>query len=267
MAFSSFLNIVNPQLYQQMKFEKFKSHGTQNETISEIFLQKPKGLELDIVCKKIYSLDPSHPARKYLDGRLIPELAQKSLYFIEDFSRMKEVFPNYEKLQKDPRIVIPIYTRQGELAGITARAINATNLRYVSLRGSTDAPLYYNFDRLDLNKKVYTLEGAFDSMFLPNAMGIEGADFKRLENYLSKKAFVAIFDNQPRNRLIVEKIERCCDQGFNLVVWPEGMDVHGKDINELIKAGLSVEKIMQTIDENTFSGLKCKLMINEWKRV
>ena len=40
-----------------------------------------------------------------------------------------------------------------------------------------------------------------------------------------------------------------------------------KDINDMIVGGISLDKILDIINKNTFNGLQARLKINQWKRI
>jgi len=46
-----------------------------------------------------------------------------------------------------------------------------------------------------------------------------------------------IFDNEPRNEQIINRMINAVDKKFNLVVWPKSLKY--KDINDMIIAGKS----------------------------
>jgi hypothetical protein len=65
---------------------------------------------------------------------------------------------------------------------------------------------------------------------------------------------VWIYDNEPRNREIVNRISKTIDAGDSVVIWPDTIDE--KDINDMILSGLDVQSV---IELNTYSGLEAKL--------
>jgi hypothetical protein len=73
---------------------------------------------------------------------------------------------------------------------------------------------------------------------------------------------VWIYDNEPRNREIVNRISKTIDSGDSVVIWPDGID--DKDINDMVMSGLDVQSV---IESNTYTGLEAKLKFNTWKRI
>ena len=60
-------------------------------------------------------------------------------------------------------------------------------------------------------------------------------------------------------------LEKNINIGYNVVLWPDS--VVGKDINEMILSGKTVEEIVDMIKENTFSGLEAIARFSSWKKV
>jgi hypothetical protein len=75
---------------------------------------------------------------------------------------------------------------------------------------------------------------------------------------------VLIFDNEPRNKEIVNKLEHAIDNHFNVVIWPEFMQE--KDINDMVLADFSPDEIQDIIDKNTFLNLRAKMEFVNWKK-
>jgi hypothetical protein len=134
-------------------------------------------------------------------------------------------------------------------------------LRYITIMFE-EVPKLYGLDKVNFNEKYYVVEGALDSMFLSNAIAMNGADgntnsLERVDNA------VFVFDAEPRNLEIHKRMERVIDAGHSIVIWPH--NVPGKDINEMVLDGSisCVESLMRTI---TYKGLEAKLKFQQWKR-
>jgi hypothetical protein len=74
--------------------------------------------------------------------------------------------------------------------------------------------------------------------------------------------YIYVFDNEPRNREIVNRISKTIDRGDKVVIWPT--TVQQKDINDCVLAGLNV---MDVLKSNIYSGLEAKIKFNNWKKV
>jgi alkyl sulfatase BDS1-like metallo-beta-lactamase superfamily hydrolase len=73
-----------------------------------------------------------------------------------------------------------------------------------------------------------------------------------------------IYDNERRNKEIVNRIEKTINSGNKVLIWPP--NVISKDINELILDGMTENEIMEIIENNTYFGAIAKLKLNQWKR-
>ena len=74
--------------------------------------------------------------------------------------------------------------------------------------------------------------------------------------------YIWVFDNEPRNREIVNRISKTIDRGDKVVIWPKF--VEEKDINDMVQRGHNVSHVLES---NTYSGLEAKVKFNIWKKV
>jgi alkyl sulfatase BDS1-like metallo-beta-lactamase superfamily hydrolase len=74
--------------------------------------------------------------------------------------------------------------------------------------------------------------------------------------------YIYVFDNEPRNREIVNRISKTINRGDKVIIWPT--NIQHKDINDMVLAGLNV---MDVLKLNTYSGLEAKIKFNNWKKV
>ena len=74
--------------------------------------------------------------------------------------------------------------------------------------------------------------------------------------------YIWVFDNEPRNREIVNRISKVIDRGDKVVIWPTG--IKEKDINDMFLAGHDVQSL---VDCNVYRGLEATLKFNTWKKV
>ena len=121
-------------------------------------------------------------------------------------------------------------------------------------------PKIYGLNRINPNKKIYIVEGPFDSTFLDNSIAMAGADVS--DRTFGWSNCIWVYDNEPRNREIVNRLERSINRGDQVVIWPS--NIKEKDVNEMILAKHNICDIIKT---NTFSELKAKLQLNLWKKV
>ena len=163
----------------------------------------------------------------------------------------------------EPRIIIPLKD-SNEIFGFQGRSIKPkSKLKYITIILNENSPKIYGLDKVNFNKIVYMVEGPFDSMFIDNCIAMVGADIdkKFFDNKL-KTNFVMIYDNEKRNKQIVDRIEKSIDYHLPVVIWPDS--IHEKDINDMVLSGLDVESVIKL---NTYSGLKAKLKFTNWKKI
>ena len=91
-------------------------------------------------------------------------------------------------------------------------------------------------------------------------------DNQKIDESIKDKA-VLIFDNEPRNKEILKKIDEVIDLGYSVCVWNDRRVDAYKDINEMILNGLTEEEVKSIINECTVTGLSAKLKLQEYKKI
>jgi transcription elongation factor Elf1 len=223
-------------------------------------------------CASLYSLSDEHPAKQYVVKRKIPVDFQQQLYWTDDFAslarRVCPAMPEETKLKENEgRIIIPLLDSQNRLLGIQGRTLDPnTKLRYITIKVREDAPKIYGMHRLGpLVRRVYVVEGPFDSMFLPDCIAMTGSD---LPPTIPRESCILIYDNEPRNAAICKKMERAIQQGYRVVVWPKAHDrslFTYKDINDMIVAGYTPAGVRKIIDTNAYTGAQALFMFQQWR--
>lgn len=295
MSLGKFLSIVDAEIHKQYTFEKWKDNNPKKEQKKEehkplkfyydfrdnSVVVKEEQTEFDIDFKakfkdKLSDVTPikklvdSHPAKRYLVKRKIPNL--DVLYYTEDFkstvntllSKFGDNSRLYDKLvDNEKRIVIPFFNENKKLIALQGRALDSSGMRYITIKIDEDAEKIYGLERVDKNKTVYVTEGPIDSLFLDNAIAMAGSDVSL--KYFDKFADVVfVFDNEPRNPQIVKRMSNVVESGFSIFVWPNR--VEEKDINDAIVSGMDVLELRDIISNNRTNGLEAKLKISAWKR-
>ena len=74
--------------------------------------------------------------------------------------------------------------------------------------------------------------------------------------------YIWIYDNEPRNREIVNRVSTAIDRGDKVVIWPN--NIHQKDINDMHLYGHDVQNVVQS---NVYQGLEANLRLNNWKKI
>ena len=123
-----------------------------------------------------------------------------------------------------------------------------------------DAPKIYGLDNINTGQTVYVTEGPFDSTFISNSIAMCGADGDVKKWGITNPVW--IYDNEPRNRQIVERLATTIDRGDRVVIFPK--NILEKDINDMYLSGQNVQRV---VDSNIYQGLEAKLKLQDWKRV
>lgn len=268
LPFAKFAEMMDPILYKEYKMEKFKEDNSTKKKRPSIDMRKVKKVVSATPkfkvnplkdLKRIDELNNSHPAREYLLNRKLPT---ESLYYTDTFKAWtNSVKPgSFEDVSRDePRIIIPFRDKDGNCFGYQGRSLSSNGLRYITILLEERTKIF-GLDSIDPSKRVYVTEGPFDSMFLDNAIAMAGADVSSCPE-LSGLDLVFVYDNEPRNPQITDRIQKQIKAGNCVTIWPS--DVTQKDINDMVLCGHDVQHI---VDNNSYKGLKSTLKFNDWKK-
>ena len=270
-TFYNFMRQVDESLLKEYQLERYKNGETGNNNypkaqFEEFKTEKPtfkKALQLPA----IDSLPEAHFAKVYVQKRRIPETFWSQLYFAEDFAAFIQSLgiENTNLKEKDNRLVIPFYDKEKNLVAIQGRALGESKLRYITLKLHDDNKKVFGLERVNTESMICVTEGPIDSMFLENAVATADSNLESITDVLDKSEVVLVFDNEPRNKEIVKKLEHAIDNHFNVVIWPEF--IQEKDINDMILNGFSHDEIQDIISKNTFVNLRAKMEFVNWKKI
>ncbi len=258
LSLNNFIKQIDPTLHKQYTMEKFKEGYTGKNFVVE----EPK-LEFK---KPIFKKDLDLPkasevpvAKEYLEKRMIDPT---KFYFAKKFKKwvntQKQTFNTIGR--DESRIIIPMYDTERNLIGFQGRSLGPNSVKYITVMLNEEAPKVYGMDRIDTTKSVYVVEGPFDSTFVKNSIALCGSDGDF--EFIKDNDCIYTYDNEPRNKEIVGRIERCIQNNKRVVIWPR--EVNQKDINDMVLAG---HDIMSILKLNTYSGLEAKVKFNNWKKV
>jgi len=258
MSFNNFVKTIDPTLHKQYTLEKFKEGHTGRNFVVEA----PKLEFTKPVFKKSINLPKasSNPvAKQYLLNRKIdPDKFYFADKFMEWTNTQKRTFDTITR--DESRIVIPMYDSDKNLIGFQGRALGKSFTKYITVMLEEEAPKVYGLDTIDKTSPVYVTEGPFDSTFIRNSIAMCGADADISSWGISNPVWV--YDNEPRNREIVERIRKTIDTGDSIIIWPT--NIEQKDINDMVLAG---HDVMSVLKLNTYSGLQAKIKFNNWKKI
>lgn len=269
MSFGNFLKSLDVLLYKEYQLERYKNDSHSNVKAPDFSLAKTKPIfKKTINLPTIDSLPENHPAKQFMVKRKIPKEKNKFIFFAKDFaSFINELLPNNEKnlTENDERIVIPFYDENNILQGVQGRTLGKSEIRYITIILNEASKKIYGLNNLDLSKKIYVVEGPFDSMFLQNSIAVMDASLYKVNMLLGKLDYVFIWDNEPRNKEITKHMAKSIRLGLNVCVWPK--TIKEKDINDMILNGMSGSAIQSIIDNHTYNGIRAKLEYEQWNKI
>jgi predicted RNA-binding Zn-ribbon protein involved in translation (DUF1610 family) len=258
LSFNNFLKELDPTLHKQYTLEKFKEGHTGKNFVSE----EPKFEFTKPVFKKKLDLPKASEisiAREYLEKR---KLNPEKFYFANKFKQWANAQKQtFDTIGRDEcRIIIPLYDFDSNLIGFQGRALDSSPNKYITVMLYDNVPKIYGLDQVNSSKPIYIVEGPFDSTFIQNSVAMCGSDVDiRAFNWSD---YIYVFDNEPRNREIVNRISKTINRGEKVIIWPSS--VQQKDINDMVLAGLNV---MDVLKSNIYSGLEAKIKFNNWKKI
>ena len=259
LSFNNFLKQIDTTLHKQYVMEKFKEGhaGGRNFVVDEpnFDFKKPvfrKKLDLPRASEVLI-------AKEYLEKR---KLDSTKFFFTNKFKQWTNTHKQtFETIIRDEsRIVIPLYDIDNNLIGFQGRSLGPNSVKYITIMLNEEAPKIYGLDKVKTEKPIYILEGPFDSTLVENSIAMCGSDLD--VRTFGWSNYIWVFDNEPRNREIVERIDKTINRGDKVVIWPS--DIKEKDVNDMILCGHDVMNVLQL---NTYSGLKAKIKFNYWKKV
>ena len=259
LSFNNFLKQIDSTLHKQYILEKFKEGhaGGRNFVVEEpkfdftkpVFKSKldlPKASEVPI-------------AKEYLTKR---RLDPSKFYFAQKFqqwtNKQKQTFDNI--VRDECRIVIPLYDTNSELIGFQGRSLGPNSIKYITVMLNDNKPKIYGLEKINEREPIFIVEGPFDSTLVENSIAMCGSDVDiRTYNWSD---YIWVFDNEPRNREINNRVSKIIDRGDKVVIWPN--HIKQKDINDMVLSNIDV---MSVLKSNTYSGLKAKVKFNNWKKI
>ncbi len=270
-TFSNFLKQFDGELYKEYALDRYKEGvtGIGSNTPNPVFnYEKPK-FHTKIDLPKISELEDEHFAKKYLINRAIPPQFLSYLYYTEDFKTFVKTMTkkDYDLNENEQRIIIPFYDENKNLITFQGRAFTNTLLRYITIKMDEDSSKIFGLDRLNLEEQFYVVEGPFDSFFLPNCIAMAGSDikfksYKGIDDAMNDGKGTMVFDNEPRNKEIITRMEKVIEKGWNICIWPS--TIKKKDLNDMYLSGIS--DLSEIINKNTYKSLLAKTHLVEWRK-
>ena len=266
MPLGIFLKKHFPDMYRNYVVDVFGGGDKPKTTKAKSIGMKDRFKKSKLEVATIESLPSTHPAKLYIQNRMIPSHHFNDIYFTPDFKALVDKFipENDKKLPyNESRIILPIKSEDGEIVGFQGRALDSENkIRYITIKKNDDVPKIFGLDNIDWKKPVYVVEGPFDSLFIDNCLATMDSKLDNIVKYKKDGEYIFINDNEPRNKVICKEYNREIENGFPVVIWEEGLVQ--KDINDMVIDGIDV---MAMISSRIFKGLQAKLEYAKWKKI
>jgi hypothetical protein len=276
MSAPNFIKMVDNTIYNEYVMEKLKDSKSPEQLDYEAFVEKMKkpvflksgplkGL------KKVSQLSPDHMVKKLVDSRKIPTPYHAKLFSCPNFKQFtNNIVPgkfDEKSLERDEtRLLIPFFNKEKRLHAYQGRALGQSKVKYITIVLDDSVPKVYGLDNVDFTKRSYVFEGPIDSMFVPNSIATAGGDLVSAIGTLNlQQSAVIVYDNEPRSKDTIKKLDKAIFQGYNVVIWPENME--HKDINDMVLAGMSSDFITHILKTNTYRDLTAKLALTKWSKV
>ena len=264
-SLSNFLKYLDPKKYEEYLLERYK--GSAPSTAKPEFDDfVPHFEEKDFLkgLTKVSELAEDHPVSQYVQKRKIPKEYYDKLFISNTFMAfVNECKPNTfpHTRGEHPRLIIPFYDVQGKAFAFQGRAFGNEQPKYLTIKLDESKQKVYGLDTVNLQDQIYIVEGPIDSMFIDNCLAAGGADLT-LQTPVEQVTYV--FDNEPRNKEIVNRMYDVIDKGYNVVVWPE--DLQLKDVNDLIISGMTKIQVKNLISKHTYSGLQALTNMTNYRK-
>ena len=269
------VKLVDPYLYEDYLKETLKEKYGDNPKREDIItdfvkkMKKPKFISNTQLksLKKISQLPHDHAAKLYIINRKLKNFYHSQLFWADKFKAFtNSVLPNKFSSTNidDGRIIIPFIDENNNFFGFQGRTLNKhDDLRYITIM-LEDRPKVFNLNNIKKDEKVYIFEGPFDATFIPNSIAMAGGDFVNDIQKLKLDDIMIVYDNEPRNKDTIKKMEKAIANSYNICIWPD--DLQHKDINDMILNNYSADKIKDMIDSSTVNGLEAQLRLSQWRK-
>jgi len=281
--FHTFLKNYDSILYEEYLLDTFNRKGKPKRKVFKKavapFALKENGKPVRVVEHKssvkpsimdrflrVCDLDDRHEAKQYVNNRKLPEYTHKILHYTEDWVDLVELIDPMlaKKSWHESRLLIPFYDQARELTYVQGRSFDPNAfLRYITLKvPDTEGRKLYGLDRCNQAKTVLVCEGGIDSLFLYNCVAVGDGSLLSCD-------FGDIYlpDIQMRNKEVVSTYKKIIEAGKEVVIWGSDWKYKGKDINDFIMNGASIQEIHEYIAKHKYKGLKAMLKLGEYQRI
>ena len=275
-GFNKFLKQLDQNLFDEYTMEKFHDAKSAEQLEKEEFfkkLKKPKFLQSGPLAKlkKVSQLSVNDPIKLFVMKRKIPNKFHAKLFSCPNFNHFTNtILPNKFSTASlsydETRLLIPLFDSEKNVFGYQGRSLNIkSEVKYITVMINDSNPCIFGLDDNEFNKTTYVMEGPIDSMFIPNSIATCGGDLVSSLKTFSKQNLVICYDNEPRSKETIKKLDKAILAGYNVIIWPDNFE--HKDINDAIIAGLSSDFIEYIMKNNTYRELAALAALGKWSKI
>jgi transcription elongation factor Elf1 len=272
---ANFIKAVDQSAYNEMQMEKLQGKKSPDQIDYEEFIakmKKPVFMKMGPLkgLKKVSQLSPDHRVKQFVESRRIPNPFHAILFSCPNFKQYTNnlvpgKFDDSSLERDETRLLIPFMDANKNVHAYQGRALGNSPVKYITIILDESVPKVYGLDRVNFNRTVYVFEGPIDSMFIPNSIATAGGDLVSAIHTFEKNNLVVVYDNEPRSKETIKKLDKAIINGYNVCIWPDNLE--HKDVNDMILAGMSSEFIEYIIKQNTHRDLAAKLALTKWSKV
>jgi hypothetical protein len=247
----AYLRDYHPDLFnsykQEIQQDKLGSLGTGIKNLLVVrAVQKTNTLFTFDKPDEFIDIQYSIEGLKYITSRGFPNL---KCYFSRGEVNLRD-----KKVKLENYIIIPLL-ENNKWYGFYSRSINSKTF-YTYLPEENSGWKIWNWFSINKKEPVYIFEAIFNAMSsgLKNSIAVLGSDLddNRLKE-LSTPVFC--FDNDETGR---KKALKYTEMGYKVVILHRDIK---DDFNDMFKKGMKAEQISELILNNTYSGLKAKILL------
>ena len=266
LPFYLFLKEKFPDLYKDYIFETYRKTDL---IIPEEPIKQPIETSALDELKSIAELRKNHPARKYVEQRLIPEDRWTDLFYCPKFVEWtNSIIP--DKLQtkyESPRLILPMLDKAGRMFGYQGRSFDPdADMRYITVMLDPNKKKVFGLNRFTRNKHAYICEGILDACFLINCLAAVQGDLSICDEFVNIDRTTWIPDKDIRNKEVMAGVKKLIKAGKAVCLLPR--ELSGKDINQIVlNDGCSPAEVKNLIDKHTYRGPRLMLEFSQWSKV
>lgn len=269
---SGYLKEYDEELYREYLMEVRKEKARMEPKIEKVPEHKPEPEKKTInslpSCSRLDKLPEEHPIVKYVKSRCIPKESWNRLWFTLEWPKLvNKIQPGtYKKEIPEPRLVIPIFNKDGKAESFQGRSLRKdAPQKYITIKAFETATKIYGVERVK-EGDVWVMEGPIDSLFIPNAIAITGGSID-LDVVPFKERRVWVMDNEPRHPDTIARMKRLVDAGERVMFWDRA-PWRSKDVNDMVmKENATPQEILEYMKQNISSGLHAKMRLSRYSKI